>query len=95
LFVFVNLAIFFFFGTKLNITENHLINFLFAFSVLPFTILMVLFGGYLGIFIQAPFLNLVLVIENFNKSFYQTGVILTFLPPIMIWLGILFQAKKT
>ena len=92
----LTIIILFFLGTKLKLLENLWLNYLSAFSITAFLLLICYVIPYLGLVVTWPFPKLAnLIYHLVNHNIYITFSILAFLPSIIIWLGMLFQAKRS
>jgi uncharacterized membrane protein len=93
--IIISIALCFYFGTRLNSVGNHLLNFLSVSGGLIFGLLMMLLGSYALIFPQFSLLRLSIFIqENVTRNLYIVVAIISILPSLSAWLGMLCKSKK-
>ena len=87
-------AWFFFLGTKLNLLGTHWLNFLSVCGILLVGLLLTFFGTYLGVFVHFVFFRLGPFLAGFTDNLYVGLSILSVLPSVLIWLGMLYKSKR-
>ena len=90
---------YFYFGTRLKLLGNHLINFLSVSGSMALGLILIclglFFNPYLLIFGMFSFFRFMIFITDKINNIYVTVFILSTLPSIMMWLGMLYQSKKS
>ena len=96
--VFGSAALYFYFGTKLKLMGSNLLNFLSVSGSLTPGFLLILvgiyFNPYLILFGGFSFVRLVILLGEGLNNEYVAISIASILPTIVIWLGMLYKAKK-
>jgi len=87
-------ALLFLFGTKLNLLNNHWLNFLSVCGILTLGLFLTFFGGYSGIFVSFAFFRLGAFVLIIVRNPYISLSIMSLLPSLIIWLGMLYKSSK-
>ena len=90
-----NIALLVFLGTRLNLLNTHIINYISIFGVTILLICMAYFWQYGRVFISLPFSMLITILDKVIKNNdFLIATILAFIPSSAIWLGMLYQSIK-
>ena len=96
--VFGSVVLYFYFGTRVKLIGNHLLNFLSVSGslVLGFLLifLVISFNPYLILFGIFSFIRLTILLGEWLNDEYVAISIVSILPTIIIWLGMLYKIKK-
>jgi len=90
----VAVGLFLFLGTKLNLLGNHLLDFLSVCGILVVGFFLTFYGSYLGIFVGLAFYRLGPFLARITDNHYFALSILSMLPSVLIWLGMVYQSRK-
>jgi len=93
--VLISATLFFFLGTRLNLLDNHLLDFLSACGGLAFGLYMMLLGSYALILPQFSFgVIAALIVENTNYNLYLAITVVSILPALITWLGMVYKSRQ-
>lgn len=94
----VSAAFYFWFGTRVNLTSNYLLNFLSVSGSLAYRLLLVVlviyFNHYLIMFGMFSFFMLTMTLADVLSNDVVTIIIVSIIPTSMIWLGMLYKARN-
>ena len=96
--VLVSVVLYFYFGTRLKLIGNHLLNFLSASGSMALGFFLIFIGIYFNLYLVLfgvfSFIKLsILLTDSLNNEYVAVSIVST-LPTIIIWFGMLYRGTR-